>query len=144
MLCLDEEEPKTVDEMALNMLCGSSRVVDGSTQQGSATNRWYDKLQLVVCNNGVAGVNFEHSMVDGHTALRFASDIFTDTILRFAQSIRGGIQSVYRSPSTGGRGAGNDRDNSADWGEGQIPLLPLPICQLLCEAPVVSPARALP
>ncbi len=28
-------------------------------------------------------------MVDGHTVLRFASDIFTDTVVRFAQTISG-------------------------------------------------------
>ena len=35
----------------------------------------------------VAGINFEHSAIDGHTALRFVSDIFADTIVSFAQSI---------------------------------------------------------
>jgi carnitine O-acetyltransferase len=42
-------------------------------------------------NNAVAGINFEHSFIDGHTVLRFASDIFTETILRFAELIRGGF-----------------------------------------------------
>jgi hypothetical protein len=37
------------------------------------------------------GINFEHSFIDGHTVLRFASDIFTETILRFAELIRGGF-----------------------------------------------------
>jgi hypothetical protein len=37
--------------------------------------------QIIVCENGSAGVNFEHSHLDGHTVLRFASDVFTDTIL---------------------------------------------------------------
>ena len=49
---------------------------------GTCLNRWYDKsLQLIVCENGSAGVNFEHSKMDGHTVLRFASDVFTDTIM---------------------------------------------------------------
>ena len=65
-------------------------------------NRWYDKLQLIICENGVAGVNFEHSFVDGHTVLRFASDVFTDTIIRFAQTIRGAtysfLEASYRAP----------------------------------------------
>lgn len=34
-----------------------------------------------------AGINFEHSAIDGHTALRFVSDIFADTVVQFAQSI---------------------------------------------------------
>lgn len=39
-----------------------------------------------------AGVNFEHSSIDGHTALRFVSDIFAETIVSFAQSI---TKSIY-------------------------------------------------
>ena len=54
-------------------------------------NRWYDKLQIIVSENGAAGVNFEHAGVDGHTVLRFVSDVFTDTILRFARSINSQI-----------------------------------------------------
>lgn len=49
---------------------------------GTCLNRWFDKtLQIIVCSNGSAGIVFEHSMVDGHTVLRFASDVYTDTIL---------------------------------------------------------------
>ena len=74
----------------------------------------FDKLQLIVCQNGTASVNFEHTAVDGgsslmlvprlytphipsaphpptpgpgHTVLRLVSDVFADTIIRFAQSI---------------------------------------------------------
>jgi hypothetical protein len=39
----------------------------------------------------LSGINFEHSFIDGHTVLRFASDAFTETILRFAELIRGGF-----------------------------------------------------
>jgi carnitine O-acetyltransferase len=39
---------------------------------------WYDKLQVIVCKDGTAGCNFEHSAVDGHTVLRLLSDIFVD------------------------------------------------------------------
>jgi carnitine O-acetyltransferase len=56
-------------------------------QTGTLTNRWYDKLQLIICENGAAGINFEHSAVDGHTVLRYASDVFADTIVSFARSI---------------------------------------------------------
>lgn len=55
------------------------------------TNRWFDKLQIIVCANGTAGVNFEHTRVDGHTVLRFVSDVFADTIMRFAAKISAGI-----------------------------------------------------
>lgn len=42
---------------------------------------------MIVCADGTAGVNFEHSAIDGHTALRYVSDIFAETVVQFAQSI---------------------------------------------------------
>ena len=98
ILCLDYTEPKTGSELCGNMLCGTSEVVKG-VQIGTCTNRWYDKLQIIVCKNGSAGINFEHTGVDGHTVLRMASDVYTDTILRFAKSINGQAPSLWTSTS---------------------------------------------
>ena len=98
ILCLDYTEPQTGAELCGNMLCGTSEVVKG-VQIGTCTNRWYDKLQIIVCKNGSAGINFEHTGVDGHTVLRFASDLYTDTILRFAKSINGQAPSLWASTS---------------------------------------------
>lgn len=97
-LCLDYSEPTNVADLCQNMLCGTSEVKNG-VQIGTCTNRWYDKLQIIVCKNGSAGINFEHTGVDGHTVLRFASDIYTDTILRFARSINGQAPSLWTSTS---------------------------------------------
>ncbi|KAF2250617.1 carnitine acetyl transferas-like protein [Trematosphaeria pertusa] len=98
VLCLDYTEPQTGAELCMNMLCGSSKVEQG-VQVGTCTNRWYDKLQIIVCKNGSAGINFEHTGVDGHTVLRFASDLYTDTILRFARTINGNAPSLWASSS---------------------------------------------
>ncbi|MCJ1319344.1 hypothetical protein MMC15_004680 [Xylographa vitiligo] len=98
ILCLDYTEPQTSAQLCGNMLCGSSEVVKG-VQIGTCTNRWYDKLQIIVCKNGSAGINFEHTGVDGHTVLRMASDVYTDTILRFAKSINGHSPSLWISTS---------------------------------------------
>lgn len=98
ILCLDYTEPQTSAELCMNMLCGSSKVERG-VQVGTCTNRWYDKLQIIVCKNGSAGINFEHTGVDGHTVLRFASDVYTDTILRFARTINGNAPSLWASTS---------------------------------------------
>ena len=98
ILCLDYTEPRTPAELCGNMLCGTSEVVKG-VQIGTCTNRWYDKLQIIVCKNGSAGINFEHTGVDGHTVLRMASDVYTDTILRFAKSINGQAPSLWTSES---------------------------------------------
>ncbi|KAJ4153691.1 hypothetical protein LMH87_010167 [Akanthomyces muscarius] len=97
-LCLDYSEPTSVADLCQNMLCGTSEVKNG-VQIGTCTNRWYDKLQIIVCKNGSAGINFEHTGVDGHTVLRFASDVYTDTILRFARSINGQAPSLWTSTS---------------------------------------------
>lgn len=98
ILCLDYTEPTTGADLCTNMLCGTSKI-DRGVQVGTCTNRWYDKLQIIVCKNGSAGINFEHTGVDGHTVLRFASDLYTDTILRFARTINGSAPSLWASTS---------------------------------------------
>ncbi|KAL6154233.1 carnitine O-acetyltransferase yat1 [Exserohilum turcicum] len=98
VLCLDYTEPQTGADLCMNMLCGTSKIERG-VQVGTCTNRWYDKLQIIVCKNGSAGINFEHTGVDGHTVLRFASDVYTDTILRFARTINGSAPSLWASSS---------------------------------------------
>ncbi|RUS14143.1 acyltransferase ChoActase/COT/CPT [Endogone sp. FLAS-F59071] len=109
VVCLDHVAPTNPNELSTNMLCGSYEIREG-VQLGTCTNRWYDKLQVIVCNNGSAGINFEHTGVDGHTVLRFVSDIYTDTILRFAQSISSQTRTLFHSSSTPNRrGAGNGR-----------------------------------
>ncbi|KAI0147116.1 Choline/Carnitine o-acyltransferase-domain-containing protein [Xylariaceae sp. FL1272] len=98
VLCLDYTEPVTAAALCQNMLCGTNDVVKG-IQIGTCVNRWYDKLQIIVCKNGSAGINFEHTGVDGHTVLRFASDVYTDTILRFARTINGQAPSLWKTTS---------------------------------------------
>ncbi|KAI1471393.1 choline/Carnitine O-acyltransferase [Daldinia caldariorum] len=98
VLCLDYTEPSTAAALCQNMLCGTNDVVKG-VQIGTCVNRWYDKLQIIVCKNGSAGINFEHTGVDGHTVLRFASDLYTDTILRFARTINGKAPSLWKTAS---------------------------------------------
>ncbi|KAI8634115.1 choline/Carnitine O-acyltransferase [Xylariaceae sp. FL1651] len=98
VLCLDYTEPVTAAALCQNMLCGTNEVVKG-IQIGTCVNRWYDKLQIIVCKNGSAGINFEHTGVDGHTVLRFASDVYTDTILRFARTINGQAPSLWKTTS---------------------------------------------
>ncbi|KUI58628.1 Putative mitochondrial carnitine O-acetyltransferase [Cytospora mali] len=98
IVCLDYTEPATASALCQNMLCGTSEIEKG-VQIGTCTNRWYDKLQIIVCKNGSAGINFEHTGVDGHTVLRFASDIYTDTILRFARTINGQAPTLWASTS---------------------------------------------
>lgn len=82
---------------------------------GTCTNRYYDKvgprwlvnvcsadtpccqLQIIVAANGAAGINFEHSGVDGHTVLRFVADVYTELILRFAKSINSQSSTLFKA-----------------------------------------------
>lgn len=102
VLCLDDDKPDTGDDIARTMLHGQYRLRDG-VQCGSMTNRWYDKLQVIVCANGVAGVNFEHTRTDGHTVLRFVSDVFAETIMRFASKITTGVDPKLQADGHGRR-----------------------------------------
>lgn len=98
VVCLDHAAPESLSDLSKNMLCGLS-VIEKGVQVGTCTNRWYDKLQIIVTENAKAGINFEHTGVDGHTVLRFVSDIYTDTILRFAKSINGQSPSMWATTS---------------------------------------------
>lgn len=98
VICLDDLVLLDLSDLAKNMLCGLS-IVDNGVQVGTCTNRWYDKLQIIITQNGKAGINFEHTGVDGHTVLRYVSDIYTDSILSFAQSINSNAPSLWNSTS---------------------------------------------
>jgi carnitine O-acetyltransferase len=60
VVCLDHVAPEDINALSTNMLCGTYKLKDG-VQVGTCTNRWYDKLQIIVCKNGSAGINFEHT-----------------------------------------------------------------------------------
>eukprot|EP01050_Picozoa_sp_SAG11_P002375 SAG11_NODE_119_length_15911_cov_7.077599_9_plen_132_part_00 len=89
VVCLDDDVASNTDEISANLLHGTYKMSPQGVQVGTCCNRWYDKLQLIIGTDGSAGVNFEHSAVDGHTVLRFVSDVFADTIVRFASSVTG-------------------------------------------------------
>ncbi|KAL6453199.1 YAT1 putative mitochondrial carnitine O-acetyltransferase [Candida maltosa Xu316] len=99
VLCFDDIVINDLSELSTNMLCGLS-ILDNGIQVGTCTNRWYDKLQIIVTKNAKAGINFEHTGVDGHTVLRFVSDIYTDSILSFAHSINNNAPSLWDATST--------------------------------------------
>jgi len=54
-------------------------VETGKIMLHSNSNRWYDKLQLIVFQNGLAGVNMEHSPYDGHTVISFMHSVYEDS-----------------------------------------------------------------
>ncbi|GLB35672.1 putative carnitine choline acetyltransferase family protein [Lyophyllum shimeji] len=96
VVCLDDTAPENVGDLCSNFLCGTY-ALDGGEQVGTCTNRWYDKLQIIVCADGAAGINFEHTGVDGHTVLRFAADIFTEGLMLLARSINPSAPTLFRT-----------------------------------------------
>lgn len=96
VVCLDDVAPDNVAELCSNFLCGTYQL-NGGVQVGTCTNRWYDKLQIIVCANGTAGINFEHTGVDGHTVLRFAADVFTEGLMLMARSINPAAPTLFHA-----------------------------------------------
>lgn len=85
----DQEKTMVISHGTLELLRGSN------IQVGSCTSRWYDKLQLVVTANAVAGVVWELLLMDSTAILRFISDIFTDLILKLARNINGAENTLF-------------------------------------------------
>lgn len=88
--------PTTDQEKTMVIAHGTSKLLKGTNiQTGSCTSRWYDKLQLVVTKNAVAGVVWESSSMDSTAILRFISDIYTDLILKLARNINGAENTLF-------------------------------------------------
>ena len=67
VLCLDDEEPVSYRQRALEYWHGGMR---------SGGNRWFDKsIQLVISRNGKLGYVGEHSMMDGMPAVRLCEHL---------------------------------------------------------------------
>ncbi|KAG2122802.1 uncharacterized protein EDB93DRAFT_1259221 [Suillus bovinus] len=47
--------------------------------------------------DGAAGINFEHTGVDGHTVLRFAADVFTEGLMLLARSINPSAPTLFHA-----------------------------------------------
>ncbi|KAK7692110.1 hypothetical protein QCA50_003729 [Cerrena zonata] len=97
VVCLDDASPDNLAELCNNFLCGTYNLW-GGVQVGTCTNRWYDKLQIIVTADGAAGINFEHTGVDGHTVLRYAADVFTEGLMLLARSINPSAPTLFHAP----------------------------------------------
>jgi len=64
IVTLDDSKPTSHEDLSRAMLHGDAR------------NRWYDKcLNLIVCANGKAGINWEHAWGDGVAVLYFFNEV---------------------------------------------------------------------
>lgn len=79
VLCLDDSSPSNMTDVSKNMICGTD-VVENGVQVGTCLNRWYDKLSVIVCRNGAAGMNFEHTCTDGSVDIGMACQIYEGSI----------------------------------------------------------------
>lgn len=72
------------------------------------------KIRIVLVYTTVTLIFRIHSYVgvDGHTVLRYVSDIYTETILRFAKTINSQTKSIFHSYKP--NGGANSRGNSVD------------------------------
>jgi carnitine O-acetyltransferase len=66
VVALDSVAGLTPSQMEQNVLYGV---------EGTFHNRWLDKWTFVVCEDGQAGVNWEHSMLDGHTMMEMVAAV---------------------------------------------------------------------
>ncbi|KAH3685928.1 hypothetical protein WICPIJ_003118, partial [Wickerhamomyces pijperi] len=87
VLVLDHSSPADEDEeeIAKTISVGTLDINEKGVQVGSCNSRWFDKLQLIVTKNAIAGVCWDSYGQDGTTVLRFTSDIYTDSVLRLAE-----------------------------------------------------------
>ncbi|RLV94130.1 Carnitine O-acetyltransferase YAT2 [Spathaspora sp. JA1] len=95
VVVLDSNSPITDQEKTWVVCHGSSVLSDDNVQIGTCTWRWYDKLQLIVTKNSVAGVVWESMIMDSTAILRFISDIYTDSVLKLAKNINGSEYTLF-------------------------------------------------
>jgi carnitine O-acetyltransferase len=79
-LCLDDVTPTNVVDACDRLLHGDS------------ANRWFDKaMSLIVFEDGTAGINDEHCLLDGSTVISFVDDLLGTSTEE--HSLRSGAQS---------------------------------------------------
>lgn len=69
------------------LLYGTSIIDHRGYQVGTCVSRWFDKLQIVVTRDSKAAVIWDSFTCDGSVVLRFASEMYTESILRLAREV---------------------------------------------------------
>jgi carnitine O-acetyltransferase len=87
-LCLEDTAPTGPQEACEHLLHGDSR------------NRWFDKaLSLISFRDGTAGINVEHSCLDGNTIVNFADALLSRTAAQHSRQSgarRQGVPAIGR------------------------------------------------
>lgn len=61
---------------------------------GTCLNRLYDKLQIIFTTYGKAGRGFEYTGVNYCKVLELVSDVYTDSILRYARAVTSYVSGI--------------------------------------------------
>ena len=107
LLCLDDGTPVEKAEASEGFWhgCGSAEGGGGLVRQvGEGANRFFDKsIQLIVTNNGKAGLLGEHSMMDGMPMLAYADAILSKTYAAVVAASKAASASSSSSSSSARR-----------------------------------------
>ena len=118
MLCLDDEEPVSRRQCGELFLHGGIK---------SGCNRWFDKsIQIICTSNGKAGLQGEHSMMDGMPMVAFADHLvrttYADASSRSGPSTTGAhVENIFESVDASLRASSvpalieESKDVFADW-----------------------------
>lgn len=90
VVCLDDGRPQGLEELFKVALMGDAL---------SCSNRWYDKpVELIVCANGEAALNGEHSPVDGEIVARMVGWVLEREVELHKEASREDVTERRRKP----------------------------------------------
>lgn len=88
VVCLDAPVPVPCDDTLQIHNVGSHQLIHGGGSAQNSANRWYDKtLQLIVNQNGLSGLNYEHSPGEGQPIA-----VLSDAIMTYTKAAKEPVQ----------------------------------------------------
>lgn len=80
IVCLDQAVTLAPHDAQTKFNVGSHQLIHGGGAAQNSANRWFDKtLQLVVNENGLIGLNYEHSPGEGQPIAVLSDFIMSHT-----------------------------------------------------------------
>lgn len=93
IVCLDKPVPVHKDTLS-NHNMGSHQLIHGGGSKQNSANRWFDKtLQLIVNQNGLTGLNYEHSPGEGQPIA-----VLSDAIMSYTKAAKDVLQPAKCAP----------------------------------------------
>lgn len=83
-VCLDQSSDLKFKRNSISL---AEQILHGGRNLINCSNRWYDKtLQFIFGNDGLVGVNFEHSPADGVVIIRLIENIYKSMLNQIENS----------------------------------------------------------